>query len=503
MTLLKSALAAAIVAVAAPASAAPSPSPEQAATLQEQVQTWLVGITGGMIELPPDVVRFTPEGDHYRVMVALGAFPAIGPKDAAATATARMLDGMRWQIDDQTLPPSFRVTTKQSIPDAPSDVPGAKDPNPSHRHSETITYVVTIGDQASHAIFDPTYATPTFSESTLTSLDVHAEGASTPSSQHWDRYAARSSLRPTTPGRVDVLTDATIEGFRAAQTLADGTATRTEARQLHVVGSMTGLAHDRLMPVVNAAASAIKAANASSKAPGDPAAEAADLAGGRNLLVAARDLLTGGRIEGTGEDVAFEVGGHAGSIDKVTVAFGADAPQDMLAGRITLGLEGLQLAELPAAFAAYVPTRILLTPTISNVSVADLTKIAMDTTAPGSSGQLSQADTAALFSHGGIVFGVDGLALDIAGTQFVGTGAFTMANPNTVNGQMEVSARGLDALIARAQADPLLRPGVGEIIFLKGIARTSGERSVWQIVVADRMVTINGVDVSALAGGMR
>ncbi len=337
----------------------------------------------------------------------------------------------------------------------------------------------------------------------MTSLDVRTEGASMPSSQHWDRYAARSSLRPTGPGRAEVFSDATIEGFRAAQTLPDGTATRTEARRIHVVTSMTGLARERLMPVIAAAARAVRAANASSAAPGDPAARAADLAGGRDLLIAAHGLLTGGRIEETGEDIAFEVGGHAGSVGKATLAFAADAPQDMLAGRMTLGLEGLRLAELPAAFAAYVPTRILLTPTVSNVSVADLTKMAMDTTDPAGDGRLPPADIAALFSHGGLVFGLDSLALDIAGTEFAGTGAFTMTDPSTVNAQMEVSARGLDALIAQAQADPLLRPGVGAMIFLKGIARTNGERSVWQIAVADRVVTINGVDLSALAGGMR
>ncbi len=501
MALLKSATAAIIAAVAAPAlaAAAPAPSPEQAMALQQQVQAWLTEITGGMLEMPPGFVQFTPEGNHYRVTAPLGTFAATVPKDAAATATARMIDDTRWQIDDQRLPPSFQVTTKQSIADAPD----AKDPGPNHRHPETITYVVTIGDQSSHAVFDPTYATPTSSESTLTSLDVHTEGGSMPSFQHWDRYAAQSSLRPTTPGRVDVLTDSTIEGFHATQALPDGTATRTEARRFHVVGTMTGLAHDRLIPVVNAAINAVMAANASSKAPGDPVAKAADLAGGRNLLVAAHELLTGGRIEETGEDVAFEVGDHAGSIGKVTVAFGADGPQDMLTGTMTLGLDGLQLAELPAAFAAYVPKHVLLTPTVSNVSAADLTRMAMDMTAPGSSGKLSPEDIAALFSHGGIVFGVDSLALDIADTQFTGTGKFTMVDPNTVDGQMEISARGLDALIVQAQADPLLRRGVPAIIFLKGIAHTSSDQSVWQIAVANKAVTINGVDLSALAGGMR
>lgn len=138
------------------AHAAPAPSAEQAVALQQQVQKWLADASGGFFKVAPDTVVFTPEGDHYVVTVPLRKIGAVEPPDAVFTAKARMIDDTRWEIDDQKLPPSFRVTIDQPVPDAPDP----KHPGAFKTHSEKVTYVVTIGDQASHATFDPTYATP-------------------------------------------------------------------------------------------------------------------------------------------------------------------------------------------------------------------------------------------------------------------------------------------------------------------------------------------------------
>jgi hypothetical protein len=108
-----------------------------------------------------------------------------------------------------------------------------------------------------------------------------------------------------------------------------------------------------------------------------------------------------------------------------------------------------------------------------------------------------------LFSHGGINVGFDSLGLDIAGTQFAGNGKFNMTGPQTVTGQAEITANGLDALITKAQADPMLAQGVPVIIFLKGIAHTTGEKAVWQITAANNKVLVNGVDLSAMMGAMK
>jgi hypothetical protein len=326
-----------------------------------------------------------------------------------------------------------------------------------------------------------------------------------PSSQHWDRYVAQNSLRPTMPGRIDLLSDAVVDGFTSTTATVDGGQMRTTARRLHVIGSMTGLNHSRLTPLMGELVSALKDTPWKSGTPKDPAAQATETAHARKLLALAHELLTGGRLEEDAEGIAADFGGHAGFADKFTFILGADAPQDMLSGTMTFGLDGLTIPELPPAFAAYLPKHILVTPTFSNLSAADLTRMAdaewTRTALPGANP--AHVDPASLFSHGGIVLGLDALALDIAGTQFNGAGKFTMTEPGAVSGQAEVTAHGLEALITQAQADPLLASGVPALIFMKGIAHTTGDQAVWQIAVANKKVTVNGVDMSALASGFQ
>jgi hypothetical protein len=166
-------------------------------------------------------------------------------------------------------------------------------------------------------------------------------------------------------------------------------------------------------------------------------------------------------------------------------------------------MDGLTIPELPPALSAYIPTHFAIRPTVSNISVADLTKIGLDSTGPGAGAPPSPAALQALFSHGGINVGFDSLGLDVAGTKFAGAGKFTVTGPQTVTGQAEVTAHGLDTLITKAQADPMLAKGVPMIIFLKGIAHTTGDEAVWQISVAAKKVLVNGVDLSAMAGAMK
>ena len=52
------------------------------------------------------------------------------------------------------------------------------------------------------------------------------------------------------------------------------------------------------------------------------------------------------------------------------------------------------------------------------------------------------------------------------------------------------------------QSNPLLVRGVPALIFLKGIAKTTGDRSTWQITVDNATILVNGVDLSAMMGAM-
>jgi hypothetical protein len=470
------------------------PSPEQAKALEKQIHDTLVSASGGAVPIPARPIELTPEGDHYRVRVPLAEMGKVDPPDAAFTAQARMLSGGSWSIDKQQMPPEFKLTTKMLVPDAPD----AKNPSPDGKHLESVVYTVKFGEQDAHGTFDPSFATATSSAGTIASVDILRASDTAAGVTHMGRVTTQSSLRPLDATHLDLLTDTTTDSYATESALPDGSTIKMTMSALHIVGGLNGVAHDKLLPLLHQAVAVSKLP----VKPDDAKAQAAINAGLRQMLTLAKGLLTGGRIEESASNVKFNVSDHAGSLKKVVLALGGDAPQDMLTATMNFTLDGLVIDDLPPAMAAYVPTHFGIRPTVSNLSVADLTKMGMDATNTPS-GNVPPPDIQALFMHGGINIGFDSLGLDIAGTQFDGSGKFTATGPQTVNGQAEITAHGLDALITKAQADPMLAQGVPVIIFLKGIAHTNGDQAVWQISVANKKVLVNGVDMSAMMGAMK
>ena len=472
----------------AQAQAQMAPSAAEAHALEQQAHDALAALADGT-PIADRPVTFTPEGDHYLVRVPLAALGEVEPADAAFTAHAKRLDANRWSLDDQRLPGQFKVTSKARAAVPPGSSADAQ--------SEPAAYAINLGQQDMHGVFDSTYATPTTSEGTITELDVLHTGGMGPRLTHLDRLATQSSLRPIDADHVDLQSDASGEGYAVEAAQADGSTFKMTIATLHVVTSLSGVAHDKLWPLLRMSLQTARLKPTHD----DPAAQTAIAAGLRQMLVAARDVLTGGRVEETASDLRFDVGGHAGSMARIDLAISGDAPQAMLNAAVSFSVDGLVLDDLPPAMAAYVPTHVSIRPMVANLSVADLTRMALDALAPGAQ-RVPLADTQALFSHGGIAIGFDTLALDVAGAELTGSGQFTLTGPQTINGAAELSAQGLDGLIAKAQTDPLLARGAPAIIFLKGIAHTVGDRSVWQVSVAGGKVLVNGVDLSAMAGAM-
>ncbi len=276
-----------------------------------------------------------------------------------------------------------------------------------------------------------------------------------------------------------------------------------DARSTHIVAALSGVAHDKLVPLIHAVATLAKLPDATGDDSSEPTpAQRAQL---RVLLEMARATLTGGKIDQSFEGMKFNFAGATGSLDKFDMLIGGDAPQAMLSAQMGLTLDGLKVDVLPPPFAVYVPTHIAIRPTISNLDLSVLTKMGLDATAPvpdGQSQEIVPPDPAPLFGNGGINFGFDALEIDAAGAKLSGTGKFNMPSPSSITGQAEITATGLDALITRLQADPMMASGVPVAIFLKGIARTTGSQSIWQVTVNNEKVLVNGVDLSAMAGAL-
>ena len=478
------------------ASAQTQPTPEQAHALEAQITGWLTAATGGSVALPPQPVQLTPEGDHYLVRVPLAPLGAsVEPPDAAFTGKARQLGGTRWALDDQQFPPEMTVRTTETVPDPPD----AKNPSQDGTHREDVTYRIKLGQQDGHGVFDTSLATPTTSGGTIASVDIEKEGGMGASLTHIGQLTTETSSRPVDPGHSDLLSDVSATGYSTRAEMQDGTETALQADRLHVVTALSGLAHDQLLPLVHLVADLANMLKASGSDVSDGATpeQRAKL---HAMLEKAHAILTGGKLDETVEGAKLDVAGNAGSFTKAEISFDGDAPGDTLSASMGLSVDGLVVDALPPQLAAYVPTHFAIHPTLSNLSLSALTRMGLDATAPDSSGQ--PPDVASLFGKGGIKFGFDTLALDIAGTHLTGTGAFTSTGPASVAGQANLTARGLDALIAKAQSDPVLAQAVPVVIFLKGIARTSGDQSVWQVTVDNAKVLVNGVDLSALTGGM-
>ncbi|WP_158742706.1 hypothetical protein [Acidisphaera sp. L21] len=483
-----------------PAYAQTAPSPEQAKALEAQVTAWLKQVTGNSVTLPARPIELTPEGDHYLVRVPLGGLGKVQPANAAITMKARALDGTRWALDDQQFPADLTVTTSEMVPDAPD----AKDPSPTGTHSEAVTYHAVVGKQDVHGVFDPTYSTATTNGGTIASMDLTKTGGAGASTTHLGRMTSQSSTQPTDPAHINLLVDGTGEDYTIKSAMPDGGSISISSSRLHVMSAISGLAHDQLLPVIQSLAAIGKLSQGSHPDGDQQGPTPAEKVAMRDLLQKAHALLTGTKVDESLEGVKFDVSGTSGSIGKVQISFGGDAPQNLLSADMGLTLDGLVVDALPPNLAGFVPTHFTIHPTVSNIAVDALTKMGMDATAPVKPGgsPAPDPDVQALFAHGGLNAGFDKLAMDIAGTTLEGDGKFVVTGPQTVTGQAQFTAKGLDALITKMQADPMLAQGVPVVIFLKGIARTTADQSVWQVSVNNTKLLVNGVDLSAMAGAM-
>ena len=384
------------------------------------------------------------------------------------------------------------------------DPPDAKHPGSAGRHEETVAYTVKLGQQDSNGTFDSALASPTTTTTSIASLDILREGDSAAAVTHLGRITGVSSTEPTDPAHVNLLSDGTAQDYASHSELPDGTQLSLAASRLHVVTSVSGLAHAALAPLLQQLSKFGLEVKAGGRHPSDlTPGERATL---RTALQDTRDLLTGVRVDETLEGLKFNAAGHAGSLDRLEIMLGGAAPQATLDAEMTLALDGLALDDLPPQLAAYVPSHFAVHPTVSNLSVAALTKAGLDATEPPARGPNGAPrdrlgpDFQALFAQGGIQFGFDSLVLQVAEARLGGAGKFVLTSPGAVTGQAEFTVDGLDGLVARAQEDPVMQQAVPALIFLRGIAKTNGSQAVWLLTVDHDQLLVNGVDLSALTG---
>lgn len=475
--------------LAGPARAADTTN-EQAAALERQMRDWLAGTLGPDVPLPERPVRFAPEGDRYRLSVPLG-----GDGGPALTAMARQEAGGTWSVEAIRVPSPARFTLQVPVP-----IEGS----PDKTRPAPVDYIVSVAEQDSSARFDPSYATPSLLTNSFRGLELRARGAGQDQQTRIERYAGTSTLRPVREGRVDVIADATAEGYTATTVLPNGMDLKVEAAKLRSTGELNEVSRERAPQVLQALIRLLGAVTATLPAPGGqvPGGPGADAATLRALLAALQDVASGAQVEQTAEAMRLRVGPFAGSAERFVAGVGAITPGGMLNARMTLGMEGLDLSELPLGpYAALVPRRLLLRPTLSGVATADLMRLAQAASVPGA--KAPERELAALFGRGGVTVGLESFALDIGRTAFTGMAALRAPTPDDLTAEGQVSATGFDALIETVKAIPDLASGLPALVFAKGIGRGAGDRLVWDITYRRGQVVVNGVDLAAMAGGQQ
>lgn len=466
--------------------AARADAPE-AAALGGALRDWLLALLGPHAGIGARPVQVATQGDAFALTVPIAGPLAETSATLAgppATATLRRLDGGRWALDDIRLPTPLRVT-----------VPG--------QGGESV-WTATMQDQDHHAVLDPTLATTSTWDGTIGGYATAWRG---PDGERQTQAAhIRSHLvwQPAGGGRVDIAETASSDLLASNARMAHAGLVSFSAARSQLALHIEGLAPDRLPALLHAALGAAVATEAPASAPSDHRRLSAAQ---RQVLLAALDA-AGGLLGGFGEQVRLEdvhLAGNGLDMALHAAEFGlsAAAPDGRVRLRLHLALDGIDSGRLPQGpLRAFVPRRLVLTPRVSGLSLARVQTLLRDA-ADDPDNPMLAAEATALAQDGPLTLGLDDLALEMGQARFSGSGEVQVAagSGGGMSGQARISATGLDALIHDAQAVPQMQPVLPTLLFLKGLGEIAGEATVWNVVLADGHVRVNGTDLGGLLPG--
>jgi hypothetical protein len=463
--------------------------PAQAQAVQQQLKDWLGSLLGPSVKLPELPWQVTGEHDHYVITWPIpGLTTPAG--EAVTTTNVRPLDGGRWSIDAMKLPPSgtFTVTIPQNG-DAATDMPVKVD--------------FSIGRQDTHGVLDPGLATASTLHTELGDVVLTTDNANQRQEQRFDRYFADTTLAPAQNGRLDLTTDAAMNGWKSASQISGGTPVAIGIQAMRAVGQVKGVNRDRVAGLLAATGGLIGALPAGIAMKGDktglPAPARAQL---RLIVDSLQDMLTEISLRETVDGLQVEIAGIGGlSMKRFLFGFGGESPDGRLHAWVDVGLDELASPSLPPKVAAFLPHHVEIKPSLSGVLTADLHKLALDATEEGADSDSLEPAIAAIFSHGGVDLGVETLSFDLGPAKVDGTGHVTALSPDTWHGEAHLVATGLDDLTTQARSNPDLQQALPVLIMLRGLARPDGKKLVWDVVSDGPTVTVNGLDLSKLGGG--
>lgn len=430
----------------------------------------------------------TPIRDHLRLAFSWDAIGPIADYSLTAgevTGNAHPLSGGRWAIDDLRFPSKL--------------VAGGDPANPAG-----LGLTITLAEQSTSMIFDPSFATSSTFDAKLGGLSVVTQSPQGTATQRRETMEFHAVWQPRGNGRVDMREDTVETGYALGIPTKGGTpvnfvvdrvASKAEIKNF-AIAEFGALLKD-VMALVRAPETIGVIAGGANKPSKDMLAMA------RRALTVVASLMDGVDGEGTASGIHVQAGNIDVGLQKFTIALHTGVTDGALQANLPMSAEGLEIGDLvKGALKDVLPRRISLTPNIGGIDkegMFGLLRQAIDGKLVDQAGW--QAAIEDMLTNNPVSLGIDDLSVDFGVAKLEGAGELEVSSPTDLTGKAELRATGLDALIRRAIATPELKQVAPVLIFLKGIGEPDGKEMVWRVSFSDGKLSVNDTQLSDMMPG--
>ena len=459
----------AFLAASTPLAAQSQPTPGDAATLETQLRNFFVNLIGPSLPLPAPPLQVTADGGGYRITLPI-QIPDVVP-EGQVSLSARPLGGNRWAVDGLQVPPAL---------------------------SAPPIFNYSLGELKVTGTVDLDFATASSMAWDLRNLMYTVQTGDESQTQVIGHYAVNSTLTPTGANLLDLRQAGTMENWRSKATLKDGSSIDVAVGRIAGEGAVLGVDSGALGQIV----AVVRQAAAGAMADGLGDLTDQQRAAMRSVIASIRNAFTSISATETFDDLRVTVANMGETrIRQTRFGFGGQAPAGNLRTWLDFAVEGISSPAVPPDMARFIPSRVELRPVVEGVPMDGLRDLALAAIEPDADKAMLTANLLALFAADNVTLGLERLRIDVAPLQLEGNGRFRMLAAGQPGVEAHLSAAGVDALMEQAKTDPLLQQAQPVLLMLRGLGRQDAGRIVWDINAREGQVMVNGVDVTALAGG--
>lgn len=479
--LISTALAAAVLslAVTPPARAQSQVTPEQAKALETRLRGWAAGLLGPKVDLAVIPIHILPEGDHYRLeenIAGLLGASGVTIVSAPITAAIKPLDGDRWSIDNLLIPSPMTITFAG--------------PKPGMQGTMTQT----IAGATMHGVLDPSLATTSSDDMTMTGISQVFKTAIGTQTSTIAKLTGHALMAPKGGKGMSVQSESVGEGYAGSFPAKDGKPVSIAIDRIHVGLSAENVSFARIGEILHTGR-AIGAL-------GEPRSPAG-IALSHQMVLAVAGLLDSIDGDETLQGMHVAAAGFSGSLQKLSLSGGVSAPHGAADWHMKIAIDGLDSPMIPPGpYRDFLPKHVSLAPRLTGIPKATLVALVQDAIDhPGADKKNPMAFADKLLKSGPLTVALDEIAFDMGPAALSGTASVAVVSPNDIKGEAEIHVQGLDALIRKVNTTPELKQGAPVLVFLKGIGEQTGNDTVWAIKYLGNTLTVNGTDMSSMIPG--